>query len=371
MRELTNEQTASVEPISLLIVATVLALGILLLGCEPAPEAVSEPDRVVEPITGPVNSTPTAFVRAPEVPSTVTPVERGPVTFEEAEAVYHERRYGEASELFASYIEEKPGNAWGYYMLGLSAWKAGDLERAESAFETGLEFDPTHVKGFINLSRVLLDDGRPREALEKLDVAVELEPTSSTVYRLIGRAHDDLGDVDEALQAYRRSIEIDNDDVWSLNNLGVLLIGEQRSGEALGPLSRAVITKAGVAVFHNNLGMALERTGYFVGAVEQYRLAIEADPTHGKAASNLGRIEGRQDRNGLLPLDLDVLSEEFIGSIIVVPEHDDTVRENVVDVKIDSVLEQLFDTTFQVTPDTLPERPDTSVVAVPDTTCCR
>ncbi|MEE8134175.1 MAG: tetratricopeptide repeat protein [Gemmatimonadales bacterium] len=362
MRELTNQQTASVEPISLLIVAAVVALGIVLLGCEPVPEVENEPDRFVEPIAGPVTSTPATFVQAPEIPSTAPPVERGPVTFEEAEGVYHERRYVEAAELFASYVEEKPKNAWGYYMLGLSAWKAGDLERAESAFKTGLSLDPKHVRGFINLSRVLLQDGRPQEAREQLDAALELDRTSSTVYRLIGRVHADLGDVDEAHQAYRRSIEINNDDVWSLNNLGVLLIGEQRSDEALGPLSRAVITKPGIAIFHNNLGMALERTGYFVGAVEQYRLAIEADPTHGKAESNLGRIEGRQDRPGLPPLDLDVLSEEFIISIIVVPEHDEVVRDTKIEVKVDSVLEQLFDTTFQVTPDT---------VVVPDTTCCR
>ena len=76
----------------------------------------------------------------------------------------------------------------------------------------------------------------------------------------------------------------------------------------------------------------------------------------------MGRIEGRQDRPGLPPLDLDVFSEEFIISIIVVPEHDEVVRDTKIEVKADSVLEQLFDTTFQVTPDT---------VVVPDTTCCR
>ena len=102
MRELTNQQTASVEPVSLLIVAAVLALGIVLIGCEPIPEVETEPDRFVEPIAGPVTTTPATLVRGPEVPSTPPPVERGPITFEEAEGVYHERSYGEATELFAS-----------------------------------------------------------------------------------------------------------------------------------------------------------------------------------------------------------------------------------------------------------------------------
>jgi tetratricopeptide (TPR) repeat protein len=254
-------------------------------------------------------------VSAPGVESS-TPRVIGPVAFEEAEVVYREGRFGEATALFSAYVEGKPGNAWGHYMLGLSAWKSGEIERAEAAFGKALELDSKHFKSWINLSRVLLDAERPDEALERLGRALELDSASAEVYRLIGRARYDRGQVDDAIIAYRTAVALDDQDVWSFNNLGVLYIEQGLPGDAIGALARAVDLQPDVAVFHNNLGMALERWGYFEAAQDQYRLAVERDPGHQKAAANLKRIEGRADQEGLPPLDLPTLAREFWDEVI-------------------------------------------------------
>jgi Flp pilus assembly protein TadD len=240
----------------------------------------------------------------------------GPVSFEDAETVYREGRYPEAAALFGSYVEGKPENAWGHYMLGLSAWKSGDVDRAASAFERALELDSRHVKSLVNLSRVLLDAGRPGEALDRLTRAVELDSGSAEVYRLIGRVRHDQDQVEEAVDAYRTAVTLDDQDAWAFNNLGVLYIEQSLPGDAIGALARAVELRPEVAVFHNNLGMALERWGYFQAAQDQYRLAVGADPGHQKAAANLARIEGRGDRDGLPALDLPTLAREFLEEVI-------------------------------------------------------
>ena len=54
-------------------------------------------------------------------------------------------------------------------MLGLSAWKSGDLAKSESAFEVALRIDPKHVKSYVNLSRVLIEQKRLDEAIEQVD----------------------------------------------------------------------------------------------------------------------------------------------------------------------------------------------------------
>src|SRR5256885_1043877 len=98
-------------------------------------------------------------------PATTTPVSNvssekpalvisGPVTFELADSAYRERRYDDATTLFQTYSESRPTNPWGFYMLGLSAWKAGDRAQAERAFVQALTLDSTHVKSQLNLSRV-------------------------------------------------------------------------------------------------------------------------------------------------------------------------------------------------------------------------
>jgi predicted Zn-dependent protease len=79
-------------------------------------------------------------------------------------------------------------------LLGLSTWKSGDRISAAQAFRKALELDSSHVKSRLNLSRVLIEDGRPDEALEQLELVRVGDSTLGEVHRLIGRAHDARGD---------------------------------------------------------------------------------------------------------------------------------------------------------------------------------
>ena len=239
------------------------------------------------------------------------PVAPRVVTFEEAETAYRDRSYSNATDLFSSYVETKPENPWGYYMLGLSAWKSGDLPRAEEAFERSLSLDPKHVKSYLNLARVLLDGDRPSDALTRVDSALGFDSLSNVAYRLRGRALDALDRTDEAIDAYRQAITLDENDVWSMNNLGVLYLQLGWPDEALYPLARAVSLDTTNAVFFNNLGMALEHTGRWAKAADVYRLAVAADSTHTRSAANLARVDGRSDDPYVEPVDLALIAQEF------------------------------------------------------------
>jgi tetratricopeptide (TPR) repeat protein len=233
----------------------------------------------------------------------------GPVSFADADAAYQAKNYSEATKLFVQYTEQRPNNAWGHFMLGLSAWKAGDLVMAEGAFEEALRIDPNHVKSLVNLSRVLIDQRRYDAAVVRLTHAGEVEPSSVDVQRLLGRVHAAEHKTDEAVNAYRRAIALDARDAWSMNNLGLLFLEQDRAEEALPLLCRAVQLRKDEAAFHNNLGMALEHTGRFLAAAEQYRGALTADPGYGKAMQNLARVEavkvGHQE-----PFDLEAMATQ-------------------------------------------------------------
>jgi Flp pilus assembly protein TadD len=237
------------------------------------------------------------------------------VSYEEAEAAYNDKRYEDAVELFSCYADQKGENPWGFYMLGLSAWKAGENERAEAAFARAIELDPRHVKSFINLSRVLLETGRPDEAMEKIDSALAIDPRSNTAYRLKGRASALLGDKDDAIAAYRKAIEIDDKDAWSMNNLALIYIQAGRFGDALPPLARAAEIETGEPIFFNNLGMSLEGTGRFRAAEDAYRSAVALDGSYGKAETNLARIDGVAEDPGVEPVTLEALALSFVEEI--------------------------------------------------------
>ena len=86
------------------------------------------------------------------------------VTFASAQTAYNQRKFSEAEKSFGVYVERHPNNAFGYYMLGLSAWKNGEPDRAREALEKSLALDSTNVKTLLNLGRVLLEQGKPEAA---------------------------------------------------------------------------------------------------------------------------------------------------------------------------------------------------------------
>jgi tetratricopeptide (TPR) repeat protein len=214
-----------------------------------------------------------------------------PASFDAGQAAYQAKKYSDATAIFDRYTTERPANAWGHYMLGLSAWKSGDLAKSEQAFEKALSIDPQHVKSLVNLSRVFIEQKRYDDAVARLSTAAEIDPESTEIYRLLGRAYYTQGKTDDAVSAYRRAIELNELDAWSMNNLGLVLLETGRADESLPLLTKATELRPEVPVFHNNLGMALEHTGRFTAAAAAYKAALAADPGYEKAKRNLARVE--------------------------------------------------------------------------------
>ena len=217
------------------------------------------------------------------------------VTLASAQDAYEKRQYHEATEALEVYVLDHANNAFGHYMLGLSAWKAGDLDKARSAFERSLAIDSTNVKTLLNLGRVLLDQGKVGDAIARISTAVALDSNSAEVHRMMGRVQASRGERDSAMTSYRVALSMDPADSWSMNNLGLLLIEQGRYEEALMPLARAVELRPEAPAFANNLGIALERSGHPSAAAEAYRSALKADSTYTKAAASLARVDGKTD----------------------------------------------------------------------------
>jgi tetratricopeptide (TPR) repeat protein len=272
-------------------IAAVMVLTCAVVGCNKRDSQKTKAAEQVQPKTAEAWSPGPKAIDGEGIAGTPSPTVKGPVSFADGEAAYRARNYGEATTLFAQYIERRPDNPWGHYMLALSAWKSGDLVKSEESFETALRLDPKHMKSLVNLSRVLIEQKRYDDAIAKLTTAGEVDPESATVPRLMARAHGAKGEFEQAVDAYRRAIAIDGSDAWSMNNLGLLYLEHGFVEDALPYLARAVQMNENVATFHNNLGMALEHQGRFVGAATAYKGALTADPGYKKAKLNLARVE--------------------------------------------------------------------------------
>ena len=132
---------------------------------------------------------------------------------------------------------------------------------------------------------------------------LKLDSTSTSAYRLLGRAHDAAGDTAAAIDAYKHAILLDDHDAWAMNNLALVYMEQGRFEDALKPLARAVEVDSGTAPFRNNLGLALERTGHYSAAAEAFKAA--------KASVSLTRVSRLKEDPSLPAVDLAALAKSF------------------------------------------------------------
>ena len=295
--------------ISAVSFSTLAALSVLASGCGRShqPKTSSSSAGASTPTVS--GSTAPSEDAMPSTPAVV------PVTYANAESSFTKGDYSTATQLFSRYTDSNPENPWGFYMLGMSAWKNAEQEQAVAAFDRALQLDPDHRKSLFNSSRVLLEMGQPQEALKRVEQALGREPMSNEGLRLLGRAQYQVGKVNEAIEAYRKALAIDESDVWSMNNLSLIYLDQNRSEEAIPPLARAVELRPNAPVFQNNLGMALERSGYPTAAAKAYETAIALDSTYRKASVGLGRVTGGGQTPEETPVDLTILSQRFQDEI--------------------------------------------------------
>jgi Flp pilus assembly protein TadD len=310
-----NSQTTRSHSTRVALAALLIPLFAVFAGCGTDGDKTIVKKDTPSTSTVAQKETPTPVANTEE---TVTPAKQpvGEVTYAIAERAFLDGRYDEAVDLFTRYTEKKPDNSFGHYMLGLSAWKDGQLDVAEGEFQKSLTLDPTHEKSCLNLARVLLEGHRPSEALTVLDRAVEIDSTSGSAYRLKGNALGDLGRTDEAVAAYQSAIQLDPEDAWSMNNLAFIRIQQGRYDDALPALARATELRKDVPVFYNNLGMALEHGAHYAAAAEAYGFAVSLDGSNTKAVQNHDRALTVRDDPSIPAVDLTALARQFESEVL-------------------------------------------------------
>jgi hypothetical protein len=99
-----------------------------------------------------------------------------------------------------------------------------------------------------------------------------------------------------------------------MNNMALIHIEQERFEEALPPLARAIELRGDVAMFHNNLGTALERTGSIAASEEQFAAAVRLDGASGRAEVSRQRVAALPDTGRPAP-DLAGLADQFENAI--------------------------------------------------------
>ncbi len=231
-----------------------------------------------------------------------------------AKALAAQARFDEGGALARRALELAPGDPDLHTSLGLLESARGNLEAALAAFDGALAVDPKWLDARIEKARCLYRLGRRREtetlidsllaedpdvarvqvaraelveipagrfaaAAERLRRAVAREPSLAQAWRALGRALEEGGKLPEALDAYRRGLELRPDDGPLHARLGLLLSRLRRDAEAEAPLRRAVeLIPEGSPPVHGALAAIHLRRREWTAAGAEARRALELDP---------------------------------------------------------------------------------------------
>jgi tetratricopeptide (TPR) repeat protein len=166
--------------------------------------------------------------------------------------------------------------------------KLDEAEGAEAAFRKALEADPASAEALDGLTRLFSRRGRTRELAitleQKLEAAAGLEEKKATLLEMARLYDGQLKDVDEAVGALRRVLELDGGDAAAIEALSTIYRREQRWGDLAGVLARARDLAADEA---SRVAWQLQIAGLYENELEDDEAAIEAYRT----------VQGTEDRD--------------------------------------------------------------------------
>ena len=113
-------------------------------------------------------------------------------------------------------------------------------------------------------------------------------PNSPVLHNITGASYAGLMKFDEAIESYKRAIQINPDYADVYNNLGAALKEKGKFQEAIDSCNNALKIKPDYADAYINIGNVCQEMGNFERAVINYKLALKINSSHAEAYYNMG-----------------------------------------------------------------------------------
>jgi tetratricopeptide (TPR) repeat protein len=157
-----------------------------------------------------------------------------------------------------------------------------------------VEEDSSDYTAHFNLGAALADMGKPGEAIQEYRRVLDLRPDDAVARNSLGAALQSLGNTDEAIAEYHEALRLRPDYLDASYNLGSALLSEDHGEEAAAQFQAVVKAKPNDADAHANLARALALAGNLTGAAGEFEAAVRLGPQNADAHYGLGRVFAAQ-----------------------------------------------------------------------------
>lgn len=192
---------------------------------------------------------------------------------------YQNEDFDEAIKQYQIAAERKPKSADAYFYKGLALHRKNELDGAKAAYEKALEVEPDFINAYWGLAFFHTDPGKELDnKLQKLadqKLADRNRQKAADIYMFLGDALLDRGKPNDAIDKYKKAINVRKDLARAYNNLGVALYAIDRYDEAISSYQEAINHDSHYADAYYHQGIALANLGKYKEAIDLYRKAID------------------------------------------------------------------------------------------------
>ena len=177
-------------------------------------------------------------------------------------------RFESAAEQFRIAVRHRPDFPEAHNGFVRASLDGGHIDRCRADYEAWIREAPGSAEAHCGLGLALANSpGRAKEAVQQYRRAIELKPEFAPAHHLLGNAMLDRRQFDEALGEQARAIELNPDSPLHQYGLGRALAGKGRFSDAEAAFRRAIRSKRDFAEAHWDLGLSLISQGKFDAAV--------------------------------------------------------------------------------------------------------
>jgi arylsulfatase A-like enzyme/Flp pilus assembly protein TadD len=174
------------------------------------------------------------------------------------------------------------------FLLGESALRRQDWEKAAAQLQRCLDLNPNFDNAMTGLARALAKLGRVDDAENWLNKALQSNAQNYRAWYQIGLLAAGKDDPAAARSAYEKTIAIQPNFSAGHRELGVLLFQQKNYAAAAPQLEKAIQLGLIEPQIYNCLGISYSRTDRLKSAVGAYKRALELNPDLAEAHLNLG-----------------------------------------------------------------------------------
>lgn len=197
-----------------------------------------------------------------------------------------------AEQAFSELLRANPSFADIHNKLGIIYNQTNRLQLAAKAFEKALTLNPAYTEASLNLAVTYSDMGQYEKAKEVSDRAARFTSSSRQTidpfvkgkladeHLRVGNLYYGMGLMDEAIEEYRKALNLSPTFADIITQLGIALRDKGRFDEAIQEFNRAKEQNPRYIPARLQLGITYYSQGFYGLAEEEWQDALAIDPAN-------------------------------------------------------------------------------------------